>query len=68
MNVRELVKSLMLELNWVNELDVDNIVTEEGIYCGNWGLWEWNDIEEMNREEWIEWIKCYVLSDDDIDI
>ena len=35
-----MVRSLLLELNWVNELDVDNVVNEEGIDCGEWGLIE----------------------------
>ena len=63
-----MVKNLLLELNWINELDVDNVVNEEGIDCSEWGFIKWDDIEEMNREEWIEWIKNYILSDNEIDI
>jgi hypothetical protein len=65
---KEMVRSLLLELNWVNELDVDNVVNEDGIDCGEWGFREWSEMEEMNREEWIEWIKSYVLNDNEIDI
>ncbi len=69
--LKELFKRLLLEMNYVS--NVDEVISDEGIMCIS-GLIEWDEInrcfEDVDvsviEDEVKDFIKCEIYSDEDV--
>jgi len=68
--IKELFKRLLVEMNYVSNVNV--VVSDEGIMCIS-GLMEWDEVNECFEDvdvkdiedEIMDFIKCEIYSDED---